>query len=276
MFFIKKAKLFRIYLFGFVVIGIFFRFHRFRNRRVLCGYAFGFFFFLAADRAEQVGDDAENQRAGNGSNRNFAEVQRQSADAGNQNHGYHKQVLVIAKVYFLNHLQAGYGDEAVQGDANAAHHAVGNGGKEGYERRHKRSHNRHNRRSEDGSNGSVAGDGHATYRFAVRGVGAAAEERARKRTDTVAEKSLVKTGIRKQILFDNRGKVLVIGDVFRKYHEGNGRIRHRDGYKVSSERTAFAEIVVAFERFRKREVGVPLHILNFVKSITFSASAFAA
>ena len=54
----------------------------------------------------------------------------------------------------------------------------------------------------------------------------------------------------------------MIGDVFRKYNEGNGRIRHRDGYKVGSERTAFAEIVVAFERFRKREVGVPLHIFK--------------
>ena len=54
----------------------------------------------------------------------------------------------------------------------------------------------------------------------------------------------------------------MVGNVFRKHNERYGRIRHRDGYKVGSERTAFAEIVVAFERFHKREVGVPLHIFK--------------
>ena len=171
--------------------------------------------------------------------------------------------MVVAKVYLLNHLQPGHRDEAVQRNAHAAHHAGRNGSEEGDERSHERSDDRNDRRRENRGNGSVPRNRHAAYGFTVRGVGAAAEERARNRTYAVAEKRSVQTGIFQKIAADDRRKILMVGNVFRKHHERNGRIRHGDRKQIRAERAVGPVIVVSFfERFHESEIGIPLHIFK--------------
>ena len=84
---------------------------------------------------EDVRDDAEDQSTGNGGNGNLANRDGHTANTADQDHRYGKQICVVFQVYFLDHLQAGNGDKSVQGDANTAHYAAGNGIKKCYEGR---------------------------------------------------------------------------------------------------------------------------------------------
>ena len=82
--------------------------------------------FLALGQHD-IGQDAQDQSAGNGGQGDLAEGQGQTADAGDQDHSNHEQVLALAQIHLLDHLQTANCDEAVQGDANTAHNAVGDG-----------------------------------------------------------------------------------------------------------------------------------------------------
>ena len=149
---------------------------------------------LSRFRAEKIGKDTEDERARYCGYRDFAESKGQAAYAGDKDNGYNEEVAVVAEVYLLYHFKTGYRDEAVERDAHAAHYAGRYGCEEGRERSDKGDYDCHYRGCEYRYYGSISGDSDASDRFAVSGVGATAEERARNRTYAVAEKSSVKPG----------------------------------------------------------------------------------
>lgn len=113
---VRKRSHFRIFVFR-------------RSRR---GSGRGIFFF-AFNRTEHVRQNTENERAGDRSERHFPKGEGKSAHARNQDDGDHEQIAIFIEVHLLNHFEAGYGDEAVQSDTDAAHDARRNRRKEGDE-----------------------------------------------------------------------------------------------------------------------------------------------
>ena len=69
----------------------------------------------------------------------------------------------------------------------------------------------------DGNDGSVLGDGHAADGLTVSGVGAAGEESANHGADAVAQQGLVQARILGQVLLDDGGQVLVVGQVLDRF-----------------------------------------------------------
>ena len=108
---------------------------------------------------DQVDDDAQDQSASDRGQSHLAEGQGQAADAGNQDHSNHEQVLAGIQVDLLDHLQTGHSDEAVQGDADTAHDAAGDGVKEGDEGTEEGDDDAHDGSGGDGDDGGVSGDG---------------------------------------------------------------------------------------------------------------------
>ena len=74
-----------------------------------------------------VGQDAQNQSAGNGPDFHSAEGDSHTADTHNEDDAGGEEVAVLVQVNLLEHLEAGGGDEAVESDADAAHDAGGDG-----------------------------------------------------------------------------------------------------------------------------------------------------
>ena len=143
--------------------------------------------FLALGE-HHIGQDAQNQSAGDSSQSNFAVSAKghaQTADAGDQDCGNHKQVLAGVQVDLLNHLQTGNGDEAVQSHADTAHNAVGDRGQEGDKGTEEGDYHAHNGGSSNGDHRCVTGNGNAADGLAVGGVGAAAEDSAGDGADAV-------------------------------------------------------------------------------------------
>ena len=134
-------------------------------------YDFGF-----ATVEHEIYDDAEDKRAGNRGKGYAAEVDGESADTCNENCGYNKEVAVFLKVNLLNHFKTGYCNEAVKGDADAAHYARGDRIDEGYQRRNEGNENGSDCRRKDCSDGGIACYSYTSDRFAVGGIGATAEE----------------------------------------------------------------------------------------------------
>jgi len=192
--------------------------------RFVIGYsASGESVFLALCQ-QSVGDDAQDQCAGDGSQSHLAEGDGQTANAGDQNHSNYKQVLAGAQIDLLDHLQTGNCDEAVQSDADTAHDAVGDGSQEGNEGIEEGDQDAQNSSGGDGHHGSIAGDSHTTDRLTVGGVGAAAEESAGKGADAVTQQGTVQTGLGQQVRADDGGQVLVVSDVLSKDHERNRNV----------------------------------------------------
>ena len=126
----------------------------------------------------QVDDDAQNQRAGDGGQSDLADGHCHAADAGDQDGSNHEQILVLAQIHLLDHLQTGNSDEAVQSHANAAHNAVGDGGQEGDEGAEEGNDHAHDGSGGDGDHGSVAGNGNTADRLTVGLHAAPAQETA--------------------------------------------------------------------------------------------------
>ena len=97
-------------------------------------YLFGFSVFVFLTVEHKVYEYSEDKSGSNRSKGYFAEAESHSADAGNEYGGGNKEVAVITEVNILEHLESADGDEAVKGDAHAAHYTGGDSGKEGYER----------------------------------------------------------------------------------------------------------------------------------------------
>ena len=73
---------------------------------------------------------------------------------------------------------------------------------------------------------ALRGDGDAGDGLAVGGVGAAAEESARHGADAVAQQGAGQAGILQQVVADDGGDVLVVGDVLGEDDEGDRHIGH--------------------------------------------------
>ncbi len=234
------------------------------------GRFFSSFALFAVNK--EVGEDTEDQSACYCSKSDLTESKSHTAYTGDEDDGGNEEVSVVAEVNLLDHLQTGYCDEAVEGDAYAAHYAGRNGCEEGYEGSEEGSNDRHNRGSKDSYYGSVTGDGYTTDGFTVGGVGATAEDRTYHGTDAVTEQGVAKSGIFKKVVSDYGGEVGVVCDVFCEYYEGNGNIRNCDGCNVGTEVTA-CEVVVAAECLDEGEVGVPLHIVELGEVDDFESIA---
>ena len=212
-----------------------------------------FFVFLSVDH--NVGQDAEDEGAGDLGHGNGAEADCKSADTGDEDNGYHEEVAVVAEVDSLYHLKTRHCDEAVERDAHAAHDAGRNGRKEcgegSYEGGKQAEHCGSDYRYDRG----VAGDSHATDRFAVGGVGATAEDGACHGAYAVTEKGVGKSGVFEQVVLDDGGEVLVVCDVLGKDHEGNGNVCYCYRAYVSG-----VNVRKAAERLDKGEFGNPLHV----------------
>ncbi len=176
-----------------------------------------------------IGDDTQDQSAGNGGQGDLAEGDGQTADTGDQDHSSYEQVLAGAQVHLLDHLQAGNCDEAVQGDAHAAHDAVGDGGQEGNEGSEEGDQQAQNSSGGDGCHRGVSGDRHAAHRLAVGGVGAAAEDGAGEGADAVTQQGVVQAGLNQQVGADDGGQVLVVSDMLSEHNKGNRHIGNGHG-----------------------------------------------
>ena len=77
-----------------------------------------------------VSKNTEDECARDGGDGNLTKGEGETADTGDEDCSNNKQVAVVVKVNLLDHLETGNCDKAVKCDANAAHYAVGNGGKE--------------------------------------------------------------------------------------------------------------------------------------------------
>ena len=187
------------------------------------------FGFLGSLRAEDlVDEDAEDERGGDGGQRDRAEVQRQAADAGHEDRADGVEVAVVVEVDRLNHLQAADGDEAVERDADAADDAGRDGVDEGHEGLEEAEHDAVDGGQRDGGPGGVAGQRDAGDGFTVGGVGAAAEEGTDDGADTVADERAVEARIGDQVAFDDGAEVLMVGNVFGEDNEGDGREEDED------------------------------------------------
>ena len=217
---------------------------------------------LALDVDERIDENAEDERAGDCSDSDLSEGERHSAHAGDEDGRDDEEVAVLVEVDLLDHLQTADGDEAVERNAHAAHDAGGNGGKEGDEGSDERRDEGDDGRRENGDDGGVARDGDAADGFTVRRIGAAAEERAHHGADSVAEEGSGKAGIGEQIVLDDGGDVLVIGEVFRKDDERHRNIGNGDGADIGTEVAHVTREIRLKEGLDEGEVGHPLHALK--------------
>ena len=204
-------------------------------------------------------EDAKKQSTGDGGQGDLAERNRQSADAGDQNDSHNKQILACTQIDLLDHLQAGNCDEAIKGDADTAHDAVGDRSQESHKGSEEGNNDAQHSSRCDGHNGSVPGDSNTADRFAVSGVGAAAEECACDRTDTVTQQGAMQAGLFQQITSDDAGQVLVVSNVLCKDHK-----RHRDICDCDGCDEGAVDVLDALESFQEGEVGdrEDFHILE--------------
>ena len=205
-----------------------------------------FFIFVQND----IDNNTENQCASDRGDNDLADRHGHTADTRDEDNGYGEEVCVVFEVDLLDHLETGNRDEAVEGNANAAHDASGDGVKESNEGRYEGNHHCEDRGGGDGCYGSVSGDGDTTDGFTVGGVGATAEESAYNGADTVTEEGAVQTGIFEKVFFDNGGEVLVVCDMFSEYDESNGNVSNGNGSEVAP-----FEILEAVSRLEESEVG---------------------
>ena len=106
-----------------------------------------------------VGQDAQDQSAGNGPDFHSAEGDSHTADTHDEDDAGGEEVAVLVQVNLLEHLEAGGGDEAVESDADAAHDAGRNSLEEGDKRSYHGEDDAGESRAPDRDGGSVAGDG---------------------------------------------------------------------------------------------------------------------
>ena len=104
----------------------------------------------------------------------------------------------------LEHLETAGSDKAVKRDADAAHDAAGDGLKEAHKRCDHGEDDAGKCSAPDTDRGSIAGDGDCSDGLTVSGVGASAEERADKGTDTIAQKGIGQTRIFEKVDADDR------------------------------------------------------------------------
>ena len=142
----------------------------------------------AAD--DEVDEDAEDESASDFGDGDLTEGKSHTADAGDEDDGYDEEVLVFFEVDFLDHLETGNCDEAVERYADAAHDAGRNGRKQSYERSEEGRNDREASRYQDGDDGSVTAYRDAADGLTVSGIGAAAEEGTCHRADAVTEKGV--------------------------------------------------------------------------------------
>lgn len=214
-----------------------------------------FFFllvFLSVDH--DVGQDAEDEGAGDLCDGHGAEADGESADTGDEDDRYYEEVAVVAEVNGLYHLETGHCDEAVKRDAHTAHYAGRNCRKEGREGSDEGGKHAEHRGGNYRYDRGVARDGDAADRFTVGGVGAASEDGADHGAHAVTEKGVGKSGILEQVVLDDGGEVLVVRDVFGKDHEGDGDVCHGNRAYVSG-----VNVGKALERLYEGEAGDPLH-----------------
>ena len=121
----------------------------------------GLLFFLIRTVEDQVDDNSEDQGAGDLGQCNGTDAELHAADTRNQDHGSGEEIPVIIQVNRLEHLETGYSNKAVQGDADTAHDAAGDRAQEGDEGSEEAGSDGQDRGGEDGDDGSVAGDGYA-------------------------------------------------------------------------------------------------------------------
>lgn len=96
-----------------------------------------------------------------------------------------------------------------------------NAGEEGDEGTEEGDDHREDGGGKNGPHRGVARNRHTAHRFAVRGVGAAAEESAHHRAYAVA-RSVLEAGVAQKIGADDGGKIFMVGDMFGKDDEGDG------------------------------------------------------
>lgn len=125
-----------------------------------------------------IGNDTEDESAGDGGYRDLAYGYAETADPGDENGCDYEEISVIAQIYLLDHLQTGNCDEAIEGYADSAHYAGRNSVDKSYEGSKEGNENRQDGGGDNSGNGSIAGDGHAANGFAVSSIGAASEDRA--------------------------------------------------------------------------------------------------
>ena len=215
---------------------------------------FGLFF-----GKKNVYDDAEDEGTGDGGDGNLTDSHCHAADTRDEDNGCGKEICIVFKVYLLDHLETGDGDEAVKGDAYAAHYAAGDGIEERNEGRNKGDEDSHYSGSRDGNNGRVLCDGNAADGFAVCGVGAAAEDGADDGAYAVTEERSVETGLGEKVLFDDAGEILVVSDMLREYNESNGNVRYRDGCEIGHIELTHALDCVDEGEFGNGEEGLESH-----------------
>ena len=144
---------------------------------------------------QDIGEDAQDQCAGNIGDVNIADAHSHTADTGDQNRSDSEQVAVLTEIYLLDHLQTGHSDEAIQGNADTAHNAAGNGIQERHEGAEEGDHNAHNSSGSNGNNRSVTGNGDTANGLTVSGVGTAAKDGTCDGADTVTQQGTAQTGI---------------------------------------------------------------------------------
>ena len=227
----------------------------YEKMRARIGRAFCFFkkLFLGLGLCvleHKVNDDAEDECYCDGGNSDLANVDNEAADAADENGRNNEEVLILAEVNATYHLEAGHCDKAVERDAHAAHYAGGNGINECNEGRKEGDENSSNRCEDDGDDGCVPCDSNAGNGLTVGGVGASAEECAAHRAYAVAEKGSREAGIGKKVALDDRGDVLMVGDVLCEYYECNGNVCNRDSAEILG-----SELIEAAERGKEGELG---------------------
>ena len=199
---------------------------------------------------EQVGDNAQDQGAGNGGQGDLAEGDGEVADTGNEDHRDREEVLTLTQIHLLRHLQTADSDETVECHADTAHDAVGDGGQEGDEGAEEGDDEAHHSSAGDGDDRGVTGDGNAAHRLAVGGIGAAAEDSTGHGANAVAQEGTVQTGLFQQVAADDGGEVLVVGNVLSEDHEGNRHISNSQGGDEAA-----VDLLDAFHSLQEGEVG---------------------
>ena len=104
----------------------------------------------------------------------------------------------------LEHSESGHRYKSIESNADSANNTCRNRLYEQNERIEECKYDTQKSCCDDRPYGSISGDGNASYRFAVRGIGASAEHCPGNRTYAVTEKGFVKSRVFKKIAFDYR------------------------------------------------------------------------
>jgi len=208
---------------------------------------------------QSVGQDAEDQSAGDVGDVDLANTQCHAANAGDQNRGNGEQIAVFIEIHLLDHLQAGNSDKAVERDTDTTHDAAGNGIQERHEGAKEGDGQTHDGSGSDGDDGCVAGDSHAANGLTISGIGAAAEDSAGHGADTIAQQGAVQTGILQQILTNDGRQVFMVSKMLGKHHEGHGNVCHGHGSNIIA-----VELLHALHGGKEGELGhrKNLHVLK--------------